>query len=464
MLWCTQRLYDLNCLSNNRLIHSSTAAWHMLYVAAAHSNLLDLNHTLVCGIALAGLLNCLPNILQPCSHPDQQYPSSTRPWFSSSLEMLFGVIRSLCGMWYTSIPHAPALVPPVLRVALPLLQQLQRCIPPTPAPCHGPSTSASSSASGPAAAAASVNSKVLCALHRAKIGWAFLLWSLGNAARQPQGLPADCAGLLDQLLHEPDAATLLLQLLVAGAAQQHHTYEQQQRGHPVGNSSRTFKQQQQKQQKQRNALDLSHIPAFHLDMLHLLPGGAAYLDAAAAADHSSAQERIEENRHTTRVYLMMLEIMINRSSNGYPGSAPLQSDAPVLSAAAVRLALELQLLAAADVLEQQQQRRADPAGEQRAIERLAQTNMFLAYQITAARRAARSCLPPEVLQQAGVQLLQALAAPLKLLQMSSPGNAFFAAAWRRDRAVPGWYFEQTYTLSMAAAAAKQVEGECGCTA
>jgi hypothetical protein len=40
-------------------------------------------------------------------------------------------------------------------------------------------------------------------------------------------------------------------------------------------------------------------------------------------------------------------------------------------------------------------------------------------------QASGSCLPPDVLQQAGLQLLQALAAPLQQLQLSSEGHAMF---------------------------------------
>jgi hypothetical protein len=45
-------------------------------------------------------------------------------------------------------------------------------------------------------------------------------------------------------------------------------------------------------------------------------------------------------------------------------------------------------------------------------------------QIRALVATSRSCLPPEVLQQAGLQLLQALAAPLQQWHISRSGDSF----------------------------------------
>jgi hypothetical protein len=97
-------------------------------------------------------------------------------------------------------------------------------------------------------------------------------------------------------------------------------------------------------------------------------------------------------------------------------------------AAAVQLLLELQLLAAALMQRQraasqtQQQQRGESQKEAEEL-LLMQTNHLLQLQIRAALQATgSSCLPPEVLQQAGLQLLQALAAPLQQLQLGYPGG------------------------------------------
>jgi hypothetical protein len=95
----------------------------------------------------------------------------------------------------------------------------------------------------------------------------------------------------------------------------------------------------------------------------------------------------------------------------------------VLSAAAARLVLELQLLAAGEVQRQQQQQQPE---QLHAVGLMLDCHNMLVYQIRAlshigcsSSSSSSSCLPPEVLQQAGLQLLQALAAPLQHLQLSS---------------------------------------------
>jgi hypothetical protein len=105
----------------------------------------------------------------------------------------------------------------------------------------------------------------------------------------------------------------------------------------------------------------------------------------------------------------------------------------VLSAAAVRLVLQLQLLAASFVQRQrvskqqlQRQQQQPPQQQLQGVEDLEEaelwlmrTNFLLQLQIRTVVQCTGSCLPPEVLQQAGLQLLQALAAPLQQLQLCS---------------------------------------------
>jgi hypothetical protein len=105
-----------------------------------------------------------------------------------------------------------------------------------------------------------------------------------------------------------------------------------------------------------------------------------------------------------------------------------------VSGAAVRLVLELQLLACGAVQrqrrwqrqQQQQRQQALPPEDEAVTDNFAlQSWELLGLQIKALVATSHSCLPPEVLQQAGLQLLQALAAPLQQWQLSRLGDSFF---------------------------------------
>jgi hypothetical protein len=80
----------------------------------------------------------------------------------------------------------------------------------------------------------------------------------------------------------------------------------------------------------------------------------------------------------------------------------------------VRLVLELQLLAAGEVQRQRRRRQQDVQLAHDAAEVLMMCNQLLLAQVRCAVTARSSWLLPEVLQQAGLQLLQALAAPMQL--------------------------------------------------
>jgi hypothetical protein len=227
-------------------------------------------------------------------------------------------------------------------------------------------------------------------------------------------LTGDVDEQVQQLLEHPAAALLLLQSLAACTALMHGRHL----------AHKQAQQRQQRQRQQQHRADLLPIPAFHQhqDMLQLLPGGQAWLDAAGRATvHHSSSQAINVHAllgHAGRCsYALSNSIMFS-----FATAADMQQFAPVLSAAAVRLVLELQLLAAAEHQQWKQQQlllqQVDESADSVAFgAMLSSSTRLLHTLIRAVAQASGSCLPPEVLQQAGLQLLQALAAPLQQLQL-----------------------------------------------
>jgi hypothetical protein len=106
-----------------------------------------------------------------------------------------------------------------------------------------------------------------------------------------------------------------LQLLTAWTAElhKHHTAQQQQQQQllPPGTAGASSSMQQHKQQqpsKQQHRADLLSIPAFHQDMLQLLPGGQAYLDAAA--EEVAGWECAAEANLSPRVYMPSVRLLL----------------------------------------------------------------------------------------------------------------------------------------------------------
>jgi hypothetical protein len=211
--------------------------------------------------------------------------------------------------------------------------------------------------------------------------------------------------------------------------------------------------QQQQKQKQLRA-DLLPIPAFHQDVAPLLPAGWEYLQTAAdafATVTSTEQDRLHLVRTAATECVTALQhslVQITRRAAREDGSAALDSIAALLSPNGIKLMLQLQLLAAGRVQrhrrllreqrtrQRQQQQQQDAEGEEdqeedidpRELDKCTQSALLvrsscvLSMQMKTALHGGCSCLPPEVLQQAGLQLLQALAAPMqqRLLSKSGP--------------------------------------------
>jgi hypothetical protein len=144
----------------------------------------------------------------------------------------------------------------------------------------------------------------------------------------------------------------------------------------------------------------------------------------------------------------MQQLLYSASRDRINGKNWLNADVPILSAAAVRLVLQLQLLAAGEVQRQRQQQQPWQQHQRETVALLLNCNLLLTTQINAVAQIGynrSSCLPPEVLQQAGLQLLQALAAPLQQLQLARAGGTTPCSEVLGSKAL-----DQLYALRAAA--------------
>jgi hypothetical protein len=125
----------------------------------------------------------------------------------------------------------------------------------------------------------------------------------------------------------------------------------------------------------------------------------------------------------------------------------------VLSAAAIRLVLELQLLAASAAQRLQQQQDLQQLKKPKDVTILLSTSNGLLHAMIRAFLQANSssCLPPEVLQQAGLQLLQALSAPIQQLQLSAADGPLPGVVGHQDVINEGALEHQLYLLRAAVA-------------
>jgi hypothetical protein len=356
----------------------------------------------------ASLLPLTQAIRQQCRSSSEDFSPYT---------VVFTVVRDLMGAADVALCHARMLMAEELQITavntiLRMMQQLHRCIAPLPAAAAGTYADGSSSSS---------SSSMLKSYANVQHALLIVYYSLQGLLHRNQ-LAAIVAEQVKQLLLDQEVQDLLLEPLVAHVTVLHQQHEAQH-------------QQQQQQQQQPRARALQHnlaIPAFHQDML--LPGGQAYVDAVVAemAETARSHRNNVQCSHVGRAYKA---VAVHRNTLAvWVTSRTLQQhyDSVMLSAAAVRLVLELQLLAAEELRRQQKQqqqrrqRQQQQAEEQRrlaqhaALALLSDCNYLLWSQTQAGmHRTNGSCLPPEVLQQAGLQLLQALAAPVQQVQLLS---------------------------------------------
>jgi hypothetical protein len=417
------------------------------------------------------VLSSLPAVLSafvPVAAQQLSAAASSAGLVPPLLHLLHGVHRLLHWWSVSLLKHVPAAAPAVLRTVLPLSQQLQRC-----------SAQLLGSAAGGASADAMFN------VHGALGMFVHCLYTDAKDAV----VAADLRGL--QL--EAAVAEMQLQVLAGWTAEMrkdHVAHQQQQllmqhelpvaAGESSSSSSSSKhsscnpqQQQQQQQQprqpgKQQWRGDLLSIPAFHQDMLPLVPGGQAYLDTPGRATFTGAvsgEGRAIEVHEMANGCCCILIVYMQYYLNSGISQQQLGGSSVLVSAAAVRLLLELQLLAAGAVQRQRlhQVPQLLPTGTSR---RWHITNMLVAncrglltLLIRALAASVRSCLPREVMQQAGLQLLQALAAPLQQLQLTAPGDSFYDDA----TSVGGLtgFGEALFVLVTAACGAEEPEGGQG---
>jgi hypothetical protein len=161
--------------------------------------------------------------------------------------------------------------------------------------------------------------------------------------------------------------------------------------------------------------------------------------------------------------IILQQLCSANSSTQQAGNQQLAIDAPVLSAAAVRLVLELQLLAAGEAQRQQQQQQQQEQERHQAVRLLLICNQLLSTQVAELARLSYSssssscccCLLPELLQQHGLQLLQALAALVQQLQISAGG----LSAWM-EFSSPAVFGQQLSVLRAAASGISAVDSLC----
>jgi hypothetical protein len=391
-------------------------------------------------------------------------------------------VRQLLVSWREMVKLSPEFLPMVVRTLLPLIQQLQGCSSLLMQPAAAAEAAAhsvsiagvqvgSSRSSSSSSSSSSGQHQLWCALFAAQHA-ATVVLSMMDAHSQ---LDPEVAAEVLRLQIDPAVAELQLQQLTAWADQlhKHHTAQQQQQQQLLqpgaAGASSTSSSTQQQAAKQQHRADLLSIPPFHLDMLQLLPGGQAYLDAAAV---EAAGWGLTGDAHAIQLFAsagICCSSIHHYICNHLPRSAAQQQCsrvALVASNAAVRLVLELQLLAFGAVQRQREQPRQQQqqqqqqlqlqqsTPEQRMMDHFAlQTCHLLGLQIKAAAATSRSCLPPEVLQQAGLQLLQALAAPLQQWQLSSLRGDSYLQGAAATRALP--FLGETLQLLVTAACGAQ---------
>jgi hypothetical protein len=398
---------------------------------------------------LPGLAVVLQDVIRLTTQQQQQQPD----WWL--YKRILSVLGATPTMWDAATRACPAMSRITIPAALPLLQQLQRCGQLLPAatatpPSHSSSSSSNSSSRG-TGGDVGPHQELMRAQHN-MLRFLAVLANYVNAQQAATGVDPQMPAC--QLLRDPAVSELLLQLLAAHTAilhTDHVAHRQQQRDAAAGSSSSSSSGHSQQRPaqgaKQQQRADLLYIPAYHQhpDMLQLLPGGQVYLEAARKQQQIGTDTQLQllaKILPEVRALQGMVIASLGYTLDAQHGGQAVDVTAPVLSAAAVRLVLQLQLLAASFVQrrratkqQQQQQQQQDAEMLEDVEVLLVRNNYLLQMQIRAVLQCTgSSSLQPEVLQQAGLQLLQALAAPLQQLQLCSPHDQLLGLVSERANA------------------------------
>jgi hypothetical protein len=361
-------------------------------------------------------------LLVPCSSQQQQLQQQQQlreHWQQGQGQLPFDyaserLLKWLWGMWAALVRYRPQVLAPIIqRKALPLLQRLQQSLDSAlGAASNAAGSSSSSSQAGMLSAAGAAVEVQRCVLQAVN---ALLDLDKANA------LPAGCQ--LAPLISSDELVLTMLQQLVAAAAMlhRHMLYRQQQQGSDGA------------------------VPAYHESLLHLLPGGDAYIGAAGAAAATACgvlAAASGDPEHEGG----FVDVLLGLISNAAPlMPAVLQGVGCAYAALAagecVPLAVELQLLLAAEH-EHQKQVRADEDMCNQTLVVLASVNRLLLLQLWMVatvqqlqqqqqqQQMSFSRLQ-QLLQGPEPPLLLALAAPLQHLPSdtcpaSLPGQQLFA--------------------------------------
>jgi hypothetical protein len=282
---------------------------------------------------------------QPLPRQQWQQHSAVLQRITRAQLRMLEIMHQLFCLWTAVVPRAPSAVPPAVVETALLLLRVPQC---------GLLWTGAAAAAAAAALPVALGCSNIEALQetycKMQINAGTFLYQLCRIFVQEE-LATAAAGQTVTLLREPAVTELLLQMLTVHTMllHQHLSKEQQQ-------------QQPSESSKQQLRADLLPIPAFHQhqDMLQLLPGGQAYLDVmhglSAAACNNSASELWQYSLYWARAFCNALEVSLQKIC--MQDSTTVDCNAPVLSAAAVRLVLELQLLAAGAVQRQRQRKRS----------------------------------------------------------------------------------------------------------
>jgi hypothetical protein len=239
----------------------------------------------------AGVLPGLAVALQYVVWLTTQQQQQQQDW--RLYKRILHLLTALSSVWEFATRACPAMLRTIIPAVLPLLQQLQRCgqLLPTATVAPPAHSSSSSSSNGSRDTGSDLNPHQEFIHVQHNIG-GFLGELVTYVDAQQAATGVDVQMPACELLRDPAVSELLLQQL-AGLTEllhkEHVAYRQQQRQQQQesaadSSSSRQLQQRSARGAKQQHRADLLSIPAFHrhMDMLQLLPGGQAYLDAAAA--------------------------------------------------------------------------------------------------------------------------------------------------------------------------------------